>query len=294
MVVAFVVVVLLLLLECTIIIGMRAKINRTTDAKASHDKNTQRAVGVVESFPHEVVHETKATKLEGINSSVAAPSSSAVAAATMTMKMMTKTRQVRLWCMTLAVLSLSVATAVVGSDEDQCRLYLAESSTSTADEPKWGLYAGVDYEKGDVIQPTDLAIQTFDLMGNNRAKDEDDETYLQSIVQFFEQFIWVPDCSGGKWELEEGRCVTAIPGPGVLGGFNAKLTNTDWDHSLAYSREALGEQPGVAHPGRGASTHFFNVGLRSKDVIASGSEIFLDYGENWVSTLNLFVVVVSC
>ena len=89
MVVAFVVVVLLLLLESTIIIGMRAKINRTTDAKASHDKNTQRAVGVVESFPHEVVHETKATKLEGINSSVAAPSSSAVAAATMTMKMMT-------------------------------------------------------------------------------------------------------------------------------------------------------------------------------------------------------------
>jgi hypothetical protein len=33
-------------------------------------------------------------------------------------------------------------------------------------------------------------------------------------------YIWVPLPAGSQFELEEGRTVTAIPGAGVLGGFN--------------------------------------------------------------------------
>lgn len=184
----------------------------------------------------------------------------------------------------LLVVAAAACLAVVGAqEEEECGMYVAVSSTSSSDELKWGLYAGVDIEKGAPVGPPDVAIQTFDLMGNNREEDDEDDTMALQIVEFFEQFIWVPDSSAGKWELPKGRTVTAIPGAGVLGGFNVKLTNADWDHSSAFFRPAMGEQPGVAHPGRGAYSGFFNVGLKSKDSISAGSEIFLDYGENWVS-----------
>jgi hypothetical protein len=59
-----------------------------------------------------------------------------------------------------------------------------------------------------------------------------------------------------------------------------KLTNADWNHSSALLRPNIGEEPRVNHPGRGAYTNFYNVGLRSKDEIQKGREIFLDYGDN--------------
>jgi len=169
------------------------------------------------------------------------------------------------------------------NQEHQCGMYMAISSTSTVDDTKWGLYAGEDISKDAPIGYPDIAINIFNLQGNAHLADENEDelSIVANTVEFFEQFIWVPLPTGGQFELEGGRTVTAIPGAGVLGGFNPKLTNADWNHTAAYFRPAMGEQAKVNHPGRGAYTSFFNVALRSTQEILAGREIFLDYGENW-------------
>lgn len=197
-----------------------------------------------------------------------------------------------------AATALLLTTAVaVAKKDDECGLYLAVSSTSDSETPKWGLYAGTDIPANTPVGHPELAIQTHNLMGHNQLSNgEKDETTLPAqAVSFFEEYIWVADATAGKRELETGRIVSAVPGAGVLGGFNAKLTNSDWDHSGAYFRQSIGEAtPGVAHPGRGASTHFYNVTLRSKEEILAGAEIFLDYGENWVRVVASFLLCLYC
>lgn len=173
----------------------------------------------------------------------------------------------------------STAAAEEDNHDDQCGLYLAVSSSSTAEEPKWGIYAGKELDKNLPVGFGEVALQTFHLMANAMTEDQDEE---DEEVEFFEQYIWVPHGSGGQFELADGgRTVTAIPGAGVLGGYNVRLTNSDWNHSSAYHREAWNEEPGVAHPGRGAYSNFFNVGMKSTQKIPAGMEIFVNYGDNW-------------
>lgn len=201
----------------------------------------------------------------------------------------------------------------------ECGLYLAVSSTSTVDEPKWGIFAGNTIPKHAPIgSGGEVGIQTFQLHGN--IMDVDDYqvgTVLRTaIVDFLEQYIWVPHNSGGQFELPQGKkVVTAVPGIGVVGGCkyyfahlylsssvalhlltvriihpsnlnfsntdNPKLINADWNHSVAFHRPAWGEQMGVSHPGRGASSSFFDVTLSALSNIPAGMEIFVNYGENW-------------
>lgn len=113
--------------------------------------------------------------------------------------------------------------------------------------------------------------------------DSLDDNHLANIVDWFEQFIWVPHSSGGQFELAEAdaRIVTAIPGIGVMGSYNPKLTNADWNHSSAYHREAWNEYPGEPHPGRGAYSNYYNLQMAATEVIPAGKEIFLEFGENW-------------
>ena len=199
------------------------------------------------------------------------------------------------------LLATLLPIAASGDDNEQCGMYIAISSTSTVDDTKWGLYAGKDFANNAPLGYPDIAVNLINLQGNAHLADDPDESgmLVAHTVEFFEQFIWVPIPSGGQFELEDGRTVTAIPGAGVLGGFNPKMTNADWNHSAAFFRPALGEQRGRAHPGRGAYTNFFNVQLRTKDEIQAGREIFLDVsfregrGElslpflTWVSNLPL-------
>lgn len=198
-----------------------------------------------------------------------------------TMTMIGVKSNVLLLPVALLVAAASQWTAVAAAEDNsnnQCGMYIAISATSTVDDTKWGLYAGKEYPKGSQLGYPDVSINIFNLQGNARLAEEtedndEDWALVQNTVEFFEQFIWVPIANAGGFELENGRTVTSIPGAGVLGGYNPKLTNADWNHSAAFFRPALGEQPGVNHPGRGAYSNFFNVALRSKDKITPGMEI---------------------
>jgi hypothetical protein len=184
--------------------------------------------------------------------------------------------------------SIAVAAQDMDTDQNQCGMYLAVSSTSTADDTTWGVYAGRTIAQEAPVGFPEVGINIFHLKANvafqegkNGKTSSSEVDFLNKVVDFLEAFIWVPDAAGARFESPEGRTVTAIPGAGVLGGFNPKLTNAVWNHSSAYFRPAWGEELGTAHAGRGAYSNFFNVGLQSTTEIVAGSEVFLDYGENW-------------
>lgn len=170
---------------------------------------------------------------------------------------------------------------------DECSLYMAESSTSTVEAPKWGIYAGVDFEEGVELGPPDIAIQVHNLMANvfdqddEEEEEEDEKSLERQSAEMIERFTWVPDSSAGAFEMSAGKINTVIAGTALLAAYNAKTTNANFNISSAYFRPSLGESPGEAHPGRGASSHFFNVGLKSTTKIPAGHEIFMDYGENF-------------
>lgn len=178
--------------------------------------------------------------------------------------------------------ALHYSLASSGS-EDQCGLYLAVSSTSTVDQTNWGIFAGKDIPRNTPIGFPEVGINVLNLRTNAFSVDDDESTmnYMDQIATFFETFFWVADTIGAKFEQTSGRAVAAIPGAGVLGGYNAKLTNADWNVSAVYNRPLLGENSGESHSNRGANSIFYNTQVISKQRITAGSEIFMDYGESW-------------
>lgn len=188
------------------------------------------------------------------------------------------------------LLSLTVVMAT-----DECRLYMAKSSTSTVEEPKWGIFAGVDFDNAEQIGEPDVAIQMHNVMSHamdEKDSEEDDfeeKSLERKSVELMERFTWVADSSGASHEVKPGGKInTAIPGTALLAAYGPKMTNAAFNHSSSYFRPALGESAGVAHPGRGASSHFYNVGMRSTTMIAAGFEIFMDYGENFEVSLGTY------
>jgi hypothetical protein len=90
-----------------------------------------------------------------------------------------------------------------------------------------------------------------------------------------------PHPVGGQNEVENGKVVTSISGGGMLSGFNAKMTNADWNHSVAYHRPDWNEKAEDSHPGRGAYSNFFEASIYATDEIPEGMEVFISYGENY-------------
>ncbi|KAL7566228.1 hypothetical protein ACA910_011295 [Epithemia clementina (nom. ined.)] len=167
---------------------------------------------------------------------------------------------------------------------EQCGLYLAPSSTSTSSETVWGLFAGRNFKADEPIGNGALAVNLLNLRINAHGDADAGEEYqefVNEIVSFLEGFLWVPEPAGAKFELVEGNAMTYIPGPGIISAMNAKMTNAQWDHFSAYHRPMVGELPGVAHPGRGAQSPFYNVGIKAVEDIKEGTEIFLNYGANY-------------
>ena len=183
-------------------------------------------------------------------------------------------------------IALSALPAVLAGDEpnEQCGLYLAISSTSTVDDTHWGLFTAKDIPAGAEIASPDVAINIPHLRANNvplEDEDEADSELFTQMVDFFEGFFWVPETAAAQFELTKGRAVTAVPGAGMLAGYNAKRTNADWNILSSYKRPLLGETSGVSHPSRGAQSPFYNTAVVSTQDIRAGSEIFMEYGENF-------------
>lgn len=188
---------------------------------------------------------------------------------------------------TLSCIHSNAAPFVSASEDtngDQCSLYLAPSSTGTSTEPVWGLFAGRDYAVGDRIGNSDLGINFYNLRGNAGYVEDGEDDYqrfINELVLFMEGFTWVPEPAGAKFDMVDGTAVSFIPGIGIFSAMNSRMSNAGWNHFWPYHRPLVGELPGIAHPGRGAQTPFYDVGIEATEMIEKGTEIFLDYGTNY-------------
>lgn len=177
----------------------------------------------------------------------------------------------------LLLLALLLLIATADPSPDQCGLYMAVSSTSTADELQWGLYLGHEEQpKGTLLPTADLAILVEHLMSNAYDSEGEEVPDVFQSADSLETVLWVRDAGGAKYALNQKEGSGAyIGGAGGFGAFNAKLTNSAWNHSGVYFREPLG----TLHDE--SSTPFYNVTLSTTQTIAAGSEVFVDFGENW-------------
>lgn len=213
--------------------------------------------------------------------------------------MLNKAADTRLVC--LLGLILRAASAVDDGDatQPQCSLYLAPSSTSTADRVQLGVYAGRRYARSDPIGIPELAIQLLDVDAHTgRTADRKDgaEDAEPNYFGLASQMLWTPDSTGAKYETDEhlggpGRTFSTVPGIGSLGNFHPALINADWNENATLFRtlmegaEGAGgsgdAEMGTVHPGRGAVSTFYNVTVSATQDIPAGMELFLDFGQDW-------------
>jgi hypothetical protein len=192
----------------------------------------------------------------------------------------------RIFYLALSLLSVSRAFASTSqgsaSDDQECELYFALSSKSE-DGNKWGIFAGKDYTKGSNIGTPDVVVNTLNLRANNLLvrDDKQRQDQLLKVLEFLEESFWVADAIGGRFELDEGRIISATPGAGFLGSYERSMTSADWNVKQNYRRLPLGEAKGVSHPGRGANSPFYNCSIMATENIVAGAEIFINYGVNW-------------
>lgn len=178
------------------------------------------------------------------------------------------------------VVALAFMCGVPASADDfQCRVYLGPSSVATDDEPKLGLYAGVDFEKDDVVGQPEIGIPLVDFTDSWNRKDEESN----SIMTFLESLLWTGDYGGAQWEGNHS-VILAIPGYGVLANYHSGAHNVDWIQSSVFHREPGAEfSAGKSHPARGAISHYHNFTMRAVTTIKKGMELFANFGDAWDS-----------
>ena len=196
------------------------------------------------------------------------------------------------------VLSLSKPTRIESESSPKCGLYMAPSSTSPhilglytakdlpfnnskASNVKSNILSGVSTSIG----PPGLSIQFID---SNLAHDN------TSILQdsYLEELIWTPSFTGGSFEVPRTESqmtstdvVTLVPGLGMIGAFNPKLTNAAWDKNSTLRRKS-DHKGRVSGPGAGAYSYYHNVTSRVVRDVWAGEEIFIDFGSEWEESGN--------
>ena len=167
---------------------------------------------------------------------------------------------------------------ISNADEPQpCRLWLAPSYLSTVDDPKFGLYAGVQgFAEDEIIPSYEIAIPMFDFQQSPSAE------LHRASVNFFESLMWVSDYAGSKFEANHSTSAY-IQGIGVWANHHSGMSNVDWFQSSILLREldevAL-SQRGLAHPSRGAITPYYNATLRATQKIPPGMELYGNLGSS--------------
>ena len=127
----------------------------------------------------------------------------------------------------LTVLSTLAAVAAVTvsaakkdtSNNDECKIYLAESSTAHV----LGSYAGTSFNRDDNIGPSDAIIQFVDIRAHNHKVSGESEGLL---LENFLGTCWSGDATAGMGEGDE--VISAVGGPcfsstGHVGMINAVI-----------------------------------------------------------------------
>lgn len=187
-----------------------------------------------------------------------------------------------------------------------CSLYIAPSSRSTEDAFLLGVFAGIDYQQGNAIGPSDLAIPIIDVEFHNAHKmipaDPNEEmnpnkTLPRNFFDSIARVLWTSHNTGAGMEIDENsyaeghRVVVSIPGIALLARDSPSIINADFNQAWILNRtmadsDEIFEQAEVSHPGRGAYTHYAPIVIEATRYIPAGSEIFISYGVKYENQIN--------
>ena len=173
----------------------------------------------------------------------------------------------------LTIFSLATFAGKGIQQSEGCPLWLAPSYTTpvSAPLPKFGLYAGQDYEQNSTLPLSELAIPLIDFfIDANRDKPNG-----ENVLGYLENFLWTQEKIGSQWEGIIGS-PSLIPGIGMLANYHSTYANADFLLASTLLRETGEEFPnaGEASLLRGAVTPYFNVTLKATQNIPTGMEIY--------------------
>lgn len=147
-----------------------------------------------------------------------------------------------------------------------CGLYMAESSIPNAG---LGMYAGRDIRKGELVDPSpQIVIPLIDI--------DDSPYYSDSVLSFYP---WNSMTQGAHLEAEVSSVL--FPNLGMLANSHLGLKNTEqWNTDGIYISDGVEDRESDYSTGAVSeySSHTF---VASADVIEKGTELFVDYGENY-------------
>ena len=112
------------------------------------------------------------------------------------MKMSLKTRAAtlsptaRLLYLLIACSSCLVVSAGKKDEakSNPCRLYMAQSSVYTPNKPKFGLYAGVEFQPNETLSfASELGVPLADFF---EAPNKQRGQYEKDVMDFVENFVW--------------------------------------------------------------------------------------------------------
>jgi len=160
------------------------------------------------------------------------------------------------------------------SDDEECRFFLAESSIPGAG---MSMYAGTDISIGEYTQP-ELAVHITDFNEQGRLRCAVDE------LKCGRGHWWLPVNYQWVGEITQGgttavQATAMITGLGAMGNFHTGL------HSAAIVTPQKSDA-GLHRrkdPGAGVITTYENARFQFTRPLKSGSEVFINYGESWLT-----------
>jgi hypothetical protein len=167
-------------------------------------------------------------------------------------------------------------TSYAEEDKSKCSLYMAPASTVKNDGSfpvKLSMYAGVDMAPGTQIGNPEIAIPVTDMSIHNGVEQEEFE---EDYFEFQYGFLWRGPTAHAQFEgLRE--VMVSIPGIGGLSTQHSSgVTNAELKENTIIDRVSYTEGlEGVAFPGRGANSDYFDVTMEATKKIPAGMEILV-------------------
>jgi hypothetical protein len=142
----------------------------------------------------------------------------------------------------------------------------AVMATSTIPDAGWGVFSLIDMQRGMPFLTGDLVIQITDL----------NELHADGIKLMLHDYLWGSDETGAFYEGK--LVVSAMAGVGML----ANGMPDNQHNALPFVPTVdEGGLTRMESPGAGASTHYHNLTFFMSKPVTAGSEIYVNYRENW-------------
>lgn len=169
---------------------------------------------------------------------------------------------------------------VAANDNDiqsPCRLWLGPSYLASDSNYKIGLYAGIEYNKDDLLPSYEVGFPLYDFLQNPAKKISSKH---RATIEYLESMMWTSDYAGtARWEANSSSTIF-VPGIGIIPNYHTGIYNVDWFQSSVLNREPYIPSR-QATASRGAISPYYNFSIRATRSIPAGMELFAKYSDLW-------------